>query len=282
MADGEAGIGNNGNGPGKFSQLQASLAAAQKAEQRGIAEMLKVNAQNKVMLAQKTWETQYGSCTNEGQKAIFDSFRSQWFSEYSEIGIADSYEEYLNKWGAKAESMSLSAASITAITGQLSIGYSFNISLGYSLFGDDYGHTEDQVLSILDYVDKFLSTLSQSRGFSARSRNYSGLRFPRESVKGFGEALNPSLGESLGGGRISLGGGESYYRGRYSGSSARGYDRNGRRRGVSESESRGLSSAERRGIASAERRAGERAAAGALERRAAVRYVLRYGRFFIL
>lgn len=280
MADGEAGIGNNGNGPGKFSQLQASLAAAQNRERQAIVSMLDANRKNKLMLAQKTWETQVGSCTNNGQKAIFASFQSEWFSEYSEIGIADSYEEYLNKWGAKAN-RSLSAASITAITGQLSIGYGFNISLGYSLFGDDYGHSEDQVLSILDYIDKFLSTMSQSRGFSARSRAYKGTKFPRASVKGFGNALDASLGESLGGGRISLGGGESYYRGRFSGNSRMGYDREGRSRGRTAE-----SSAERRGLTDAERSAGRRLAIreaeGAAARRAAVRYVVRYGRYFIL
>jgi len=280
MADGEAGIGNNGNGPGKFSQLQASLAEAQRRERQGIIDMLRINAQNRVMLAQKTWETQYGSCTNEGQKAIFDSFRSEWFSAYQEIGMTDSYEEYLNRWGAKAN-MSLSAAAITAITGQLSIGYAFNISLGYSLFGDDYGHSEDQVLQILDYIDKFLGTLSQSRGFSARSRNYTGARFSRASVKGFGNALDAGLGEAMGGGRISLGGGEGYWRGRFSGSSRMGYDRNGRSRSrYGEAESRGLSSAERRagsrGLSAAEGRAGASAA------RRAARYVIRYGRYFII
>jgi len=278
LGPGEAGIGNTGNGPGKFTDLQNSLARAAERERQGIIQMLNINAQNKRMLAQKTWETQYGSCTNNGQKAIFDSFRSEWFGAYGEIGVADSYEEYLNRWGAKASSMSLSAAAITAITGQLSIGYAFNISLGYSLFGDDYGHSEDAVLNILDYIDKFLSTMSQSRGFSSRSRNYRGLRFSRESVKGFGQALDAGLGEAMGGGRISLGGGESYYRGRFGGNSRMGYDRNGRRGRATEGESRGLSSAERRGASAAERRA----AAGAVERRAAVRYVLRYGRYFIL
>lgn len=267
---GEPGIPYGGGG-GKRDSYMRSLAAAQKREAQAIQAMADANARNKVMLAQKTWETQYGSCTNNGQKAIFDSFRSEWFKDM-EIGMTDSYEEYLNRWGAKASSMSLSAAAITAITGQLSIGYAFNISLGYSLFGDDYGRSEDQVLEILDYIDKFLGTLQQSRGFSARSRNYTGAQFSRASVKGFGNALDAGLGEALGGGRISLGGGEGYFRGRFSSRARGGYDRNGRRRGYETAERRAGS----RALGTAEGRAGSTAA------RRAARYVIRYGRFFII
>lgn len=275
---GESGTPYRGSG-GKRDQYMASLADAQRREGRAIQDMLRVNAQNKVMLAQKTWETQYGSCTNSGQKAIFDSFRSEWFKEM-EIGMTDSYEGYLNRWGAKASSMSLSAASITAITGQLSVGYAFNISLGFSLFGNDYGRSEDQVLQILDYIDRFLSTLSQKRGFSRRSRNYRGAQFSRASVKGFGNAIDAGIGEALGGGRTSIGAADTYSRGRLSSGSRGGYDRNGRRRGYDTAERR----AGGRALGTAEGRAGATAArrVGASVARRAARYVLRYGRFFIL
>lgn len=278
MADGEAGIPYGDGGGGKFESYQRSLAQAQANEAAAIQQMLKVNAQNKVMLAQKTWETQYGSCTNAGQKAIFDSFRSEWFSEYQEIGIVDSYEEYVNRWGARASRMSLSAASITAITGQLSIGYAFNVALGFALFDSSYGHSEDQVLQILDYIEKFLGTLSQERGFSARSRNYKGAKFSSARVSGFGDIVYSGLGQSMGGGRISIGVGDAYAgRLRYGNGRGTSYDRNGRR---TSERTRGYESAERRagsrGLGAAEGRAGSAAT------RRAVKYVLRYGRYFIL
>ena len=259
---------------GKHAVYQQQIAQAQDAERQGIVQMLHVNRQNYYLLAQKTWETQFGSCTNEGQKAIFDSFRSEWFSAYSEIGIAETYEEYVTRWNAKANRMSISASLTGAITGQLSIGFAFNMSLGYALFGNEYGHTEQQVLNILDYIDKILGALSEHRP-SGRGRSYRGPKFPRERVSGFGRMLDSGLGESLGGGRISVGGGEGYFRGRFA--SARGYATEGSR------------SSSRRGYETAERRTGSRALIGAEERagvaaarRTAVRYVLRYGRYFIL
>lgn len=272
-------------GGGKYDQYLASMAAAQKRQQNAISNMLEANAKNRLLLGQKTWETQLGSCTNNGQRAIFESFSSEWFARHGEIGIADSYEEYLNYWGAKANRLSLSAASITAITGQLSIGYSFNISLGFSLFGDQSGHTESQVLSILDYIDSFLGALSQKRGFSEQSRKWKGPSFPSQSVKGFGAMLDAGLGEAMGGGSIRLSNPFVYRTGRSPdfGRAVRGRPDPANRSASSQAARRADLEARGRGFGDLSARSTAQVTSAA--ERAAIRgarYVIQYGRFFII